>query len=93
VDAVARGEAAEKELDALIRRRHDVRIVEEGERAAGWMWAESERRYAAQRRKANRSAWAAYHRGAAQRHRRTLTDLVRFHEEAAEKLDVGGDAA
>jgi hypothetical protein len=30
---IARGEATEKVLDALIRRRHDQRVLSEGERA------------------------------------------------------------
>jgi hypothetical protein len=29
---ITKGEATEKELDALISRRHDRRVVEEGER-------------------------------------------------------------
>jgi hypothetical protein len=45
---IAKGEATEKELDALIRRRHNHRVVEERERPAEEAWMESERRYSAQ---------------------------------------------
>ena len=34
-----------------------------------------------------RRAWAEWHRGQADRHRRTLTDLVSHHEEQAERLE------
>lgn len=34
MDTVERGEVTEKELDAMIRRRHDKRTAEEGERQA-----------------------------------------------------------
>ena len=57
---IARSEQVESELDAMIRRRHDRRVVEEGERPAEEMWSESERRYAAQRREENRIAWCDY---------------------------------
>ncbi len=33
-----------------------------------------------------RQAWAAWHRGQAQRHRATLTDLILHHEREAERL-------
>jgi len=33
-----------------------------------------------------RSAWAAWHRDQAQRHRATLTDLILHHEREAERL-------
>ncbi len=33
-----------------------------------------------------RSAWAAHHLAQAERHRRTLTDLVAFHEDEARRL-------
>jgi hypothetical protein len=62
---IARGEATEKELDALIRRRHDQRVVEEDERAAEELWAESERKYAARRWEQNRIAWCGYYRSIA----------------------------
>jgi hypothetical protein len=85
VDAVARGEAVEKELDLMIRRRDDKRVESEGERAAEELWAESERRHAEQRREKNRAAWAAYHRLQAERHRATLEALIGHHQAEAAK--------
>jgi hypothetical protein len=81
---IARSEHVEAELDGLITRRHDKRRTEEGERPAEEAWVESERRYAQQRRAANRAAWASYHRQQAERHRATLTDLVAHHLARAE---------
>lgn len=43
MDTVERGEMVEKELDALISRRHDKRVASKGERALEESWAESER--------------------------------------------------
>jgi hypothetical protein len=37
-----------------------------------------------------RSAWADHHRAQAERHRVTLTDLIRHHERAADRLEGGG---
>jgi hypothetical protein len=65
MDTFATGEATEKELDALIRKRHDQRVASEGERAEEELWAESERKYAARRREENRIAWCAYYRNIA----------------------------
>ena len=62
---IARGEATEKELDAMISRRHDQRVASEGERSEEELWAESERKYAARRREENRIAWCAYYRNIA----------------------------
>ena len=59
---IARGEATEKELDGLIRRRHDTRIRDEGHRPSEEMYAESVRVYNAARERQRRAEWAAYHR-------------------------------
>ena len=75
----------EGELDNFISRRHEKR-VEEGERPAEEMWAESERRYAARRREENRAAWRKYHQDQAARHRATLEALASYHECKAAKL-------
>jgi hypothetical protein len=72
---ISRGEQVEAELDAMIRRRHDCRVADEGERPALEMW-----------REANRQAWTSYHEGQAERHRRTLQDLIAHHEAQAAKL-------
>jgi hypothetical protein len=47
---VLKGEAVEHELDAMVRRRHDARVVQEGERPAHEAWMESERREDSRRR-------------------------------------------
>jgi hypothetical protein len=57
-----RGEATEKELDNLIRRRHERRVLSEGERAAEELWAESVRRYNARREEEHRLAWCEHFR-------------------------------
>jgi hypothetical protein len=59
---VSRAESVERELDRLIEKRHDRRVVEEGEHPAEEMWAESERAYFANKREENRLAWCAYYR-------------------------------
>ncbi|MBA2715249.1 MAG: hypothetical protein H0U55_17080 [Rubrobacteraceae bacterium] len=84
----AKGEATEKELDALITRRHDRRVVEEGERPAEEMWAESERRHNVHRREEMRAAWCEYHREQAARHRAVLESLIVRHEAEAERLQA-----
>ena len=70
-------------FDTLIRRRHEKRVTSEGERLAEALYQESVRRHNLARDQERRAEWAAYHRQQAQRRRATLTDLVRFHEEAA----------
>jgi hypothetical protein len=62
---ITRGEATEKELNALIRRRHDQRVLSEGERLEEELWQESVNRYNAHRREQNRIAWCAYYRNIA----------------------------
>ena len=50
-------ERAEQQLDQFIAHRHKERVKAEGERDEEAAWRESERRHAAARRAANRSAW------------------------------------
>jgi len=50
------------------------------------LWKESVRRYNARRSEEMRAAWASYHEGQAERHRRTLQDLIARHETEAERL-------
>jgi hypothetical protein len=61
VDTFARGEATEKELDAMIR-RHNQRVPSEGERVAEELWAESVRRYNARQEEEHRLAWCEHYR-------------------------------
>jgi hypothetical protein len=57
---IAKGETVENELTAMIERRHDRRVAEEGERPVEEAWQESERRHEARRREENRLAWCDY---------------------------------
>ena len=60
--ATAPGELVEAELDRLITRRHDQRVLEEGEWAVEAAWREGERREETRRREENRSGWLAWYR-------------------------------
>jgi hypothetical protein len=62
---VTRGEQVEAELDAMIRRCHDQRVLSEGERLEDELCQESVDRYNTRRREENRIAWCAYYRGVA----------------------------
>ena len=83
---VVRSEAVEADLDRFIRKRHDRRVLEEGERQALEAWEELERRFDENRRRENRVAWAAFHEDQAERHRRTLEHLIGHHETQAAML-------
>jgi hypothetical protein len=61
----AKGDATEKELDAMISRRHEKRVLSEGERLEEELWQESVKAYNARRREENRIAWCAYYRNVA----------------------------
>jgi hypothetical protein len=84
VDA-ARDEMVEKELDALITRRHDPRVSGEGHRPSEEMYEESTRRYQEQVRAQARAEWHLHHMGQAERLRRSLEILIAFHEAEAER--------
>ena len=93
---IAKGEKVEADLTHLIERRHDQRVVEEGHRPSEEMYEESTRRYQEQMRVRARYEWHAFHCGQAERHRRTLQELIEHHEEQAEKYRdqlTKGDAA
>jgi hypothetical protein len=72
---VARADTAGAELDRLISKRasHDRRPDPDEQEE---LWKSSVRAYIACRREELRVAWASYHEGQAERHRRTLQDLV-----------------
>ena len=86
----APGEAVEAELNRLIERRARNGAVDRDEQEE--IWRESVRRYTARRREEMRAAWASYHEGQAERHRRTLQDLIAHHETQAAKLCEGEGA-
>jgi hypothetical protein len=83
---VARAEKVEKELDKLVTRRSKEKDVEEQSEA----WQESVRRFNEQRRQMARLEWHAFHCGQAERHRRTLRELINYHETQAERLLTEG---
>jgi hypothetical protein len=87
---VARREAADAELVRMIEHRSRKGDVDRDEFEPFYM--ESVRRYNDRRREEMRAAWASYHEGQAERHRRTLQDLIAHHETQAAKLceDEGG---
>ena len=87
---VAHGEMVEKELDAMIQRRTRKGEVDPDAREESWK--QSVRRYNARRDEEMRAAWASYHEGQAERHRRTLQDLIAHHETQAAKLCEGEGA-
>jgi hypothetical protein len=84
---VAHGEMVEKQLDAMIERRARKGDVDPDEREE--LWKVSVRAYTARRREEMRAAWTSYHEGQAERHRRTLQDLINHHESQAAKLCEG----
>jgi hypothetical protein len=84
---IARGEMVEKEIDAMIERRSRKGEVDPDEQEE--LWKASVRAYTARREEEMRAAWASYHEGQAERHRRTLEDLIAHHEEQAAKLCEG----
>jgi hypothetical protein len=57
---ISRGEQVEHELTAMIERRHERRVLKEGDRTLMEAWQESERRHDARRREENRAAWSHY---------------------------------
>jgi hypothetical protein len=83
---VAHGELVEKELTAFVERRDRQRRRTEGERLVEEAWMESERRHREKRKRENRAAWYSWHLDQAERHRRTLKDLIRHHETQAARL-------
>jgi hypothetical protein len=82
---VARTGTVDAELDRLISKRASQdRRPDPDEQEA--FWQASVRAYTARRREELRAAWASYHEGQAERHRRTLRDLIAHHEAQAARL-------
>jgi hypothetical protein len=59
---IAKGEATEKELDTLIRRRHDQRVQTEGERLEAELWTESVKKHNARQQADLRLQWREHFR-------------------------------
>ena len=57
---IAKGEATEKDLDAMIRRRHDQRVQTEGDGRTEALWQGSVRRYNPRQDADHRAAWHEY---------------------------------
>ena len=85
---VARGEAVEAELNRLIEKR-SARAIDPDEREE--VWKASVRTYNARKHKEMRAAWTAFHEDQAERHRRTLEELISYHETRAQRLLTEGD--
>jgi len=81
---VAKGEAVERELDAMIERRSKHKKPEEESE----LWKEPMRRYNARRQEGLRSEWCEYHQGQATRHRAVLEALIARHEAEAARLEA-----
>jgi hypothetical protein len=83
---IARGELVEKELDAMIERRSRKKDPDEESE----LWQKSVRAYEVKRQKIARLEWHAFHSGQAERHRRTLQELISYHEMQAQRLLTEG---
>jgi hypothetical protein len=83
VEVSTRGD---QQIDTFIDRADKKRREEEGERAREMLWKASVARHNEQRRLQARYEWHLHHVGQADRLRRTLEDLIAYHEAAAEKL-------
>jgi hypothetical protein len=81
---ISRSEQVETDLDRLIERRHDQRVLSEGERPAEELWAESVRRYSARQEADHRTAWHEYE----MRLYRIHSGLAAEHLARAERLEA-----
>ena len=85
---VAQGELVEAELNRLIEKRAALEDPEAKEE----LWQKSVRAYEEKRRQMARLEWHAFHCGQAERHRRTLEELISYHEMRAQSLLTEGEA-
>jgi hypothetical protein len=83
---ISRSEQVETDLDRLIERRHDQRVLSEGERATEALWAESVRRYNACQEDDHRAAWREYEMHLYRIH----SGLAAEHLARAERLEANG---
>jgi hypothetical protein len=84
---------ADAEIDRFIERRSRTLRRENQQQAEEAAWAESTRKANAAREAELREQWSSWHLGQAARHRAVLEDLAAHHEQRAEELMGGGDAA
>jgi hypothetical protein len=83
-------DAVDEELARLIERRARNGEVDPDEQQESWK--QSARRYNARLQEENRQAWTAFHEQQAERHRRTLQELISYHETRAQSLLTEGEA-
>jgi hypothetical protein len=90
MDAATRIDVREQELNALIARRHDKRIKEEGENSEASIaaaWAESCDKYNAARQRELAWQWLRYHQGMLRSHKHTLALLMEHHRAEISKYE------
>jgi len=78
-------DTVDAELDRLISKRasQDMRPDPDEQEE---IWKASVRAHNQRIQEENRAAWAAFHEGQAERHRRILEELIAHHTTQAEKL-------
>lgn len=81
-------DAVDQEITRLIEKRSS-REVDPDEREE--TWKASVRAYNVSRREEMREAWTAFHEQQAERHRRTLQELISYHETRAQRLLTEGE--
>jgi hypothetical protein len=87
--SVARADTVDAELDRLISKRASQdRRPDPDEQEE--LWKASVRTYEEKRRQMARLEWHAFHCGQAERHRRTLEELIRYHETQAPTFSIIG---
>jgi hypothetical protein len=87
---VARADTVDAEFDRLISRRASQdRRPDRDEREE--LWKQSVDAYNEKRRRMARLEWHAFHCGQAERHRRTLEELISYHETRAQSLLTEGN--
>lgn len=74
--------AVDAELDRLVEKRARAGDAE----ALQMLWTGSVRRHKEAIRRRNRAAWYGWHMHQAERHRRTLEELIAHHETQAARL-------
>jgi hypothetical protein len=83
---ISRSEQVETDLDRLIEKRHDQRVLSEDERAAEELWQENVRRFHERQEADHRFAWHEYE----MRLYRVHADLAAEHLARAERLEANG---
>ena len=87
---IAKGEAVEHELDALIRRRDTERRQDQEGQRVEELWMPSARAHAERIEEQQRAERREFHEAHATRLRNTLEGLVSYHEAEAARYGVNG---